>query len=171
VKRQKASAAYQPRFYLFKAWAVLASRYKQKQFWATTLALYVEVVETGLLCCWFQPNASSIVLATHMVLLKWNYIKQKIQTAIAQHKSSEAVKTALKCWSFFGGMAAPVRWIFYWSLVETKLANRKTYWEDLISLPQRTDPLKVHWTDYGDRACCPIKLCLNSCCTFASKGN
>lgn len=147
-KKAKASAGYQPAFiYLMHGLELLAADTWQKQY-EPTLALYVEAAEAAYLCCNFDEmeRLASIVLQHALVLLdKVKVYELKIQAAIAQHKSSEGVKTALQVLKLLGVCfpKAPGKLNILLTLVETKLALTGKRIEDLINLPQRTDPLKL----------------------------
>ncbi|MEG4352573.1 AAA family ATPase, partial [Microcoleus sp. LAD1_D3] len=160
-KKAKASAAYQPALtYLTVGLGLLNSSESSLSkggseggsSWQTqydiTLALYVEAAEAAYLCGQFDEmeRLVPIVLQQGKALLdKVKVYEVKISAYLMQNKPLEAVHTGLTVLKLLGVSLPknPSNLDILLGLMGTKLALRGKRIEDLINLPEMTDPDKL----------------------------
>jgi predicted ATPase/class 3 adenylate cyclase/GAF domain-containing protein/tRNA A-37 threonylcarbamoyl transferase component Bud32 len=147
-KKAKASAAYEPAWnYLRVGMDCLSAESWLRQY-ALTLALHVEAAEAAYLSGNFEEmeRLAAVVLQQAKTLLdKVNVYELKIQACTAHNKPLEAVKTALSILRMLGinFPKKPNKIDILLKLVRTKLRLAGKRIEDLIELPEMTDPYKL----------------------------
>ena len=160
-KKAKASTAYEPAFnYLTLGMGLLNSslakaeqrRSEGESSWQRqydlTLALYVEAAEAAYLSTDFEQMehlAEVVLQRSRTVLEKVKVYEIKIQAFAAQNKLLEAIKIALQVLKLLG-VRFPEKigkWTIRLRLLKTKLVLAHKPIEDLIELPEMTDPYKL----------------------------
>ena len=147
-KKAKASAAYEPAWnYLRVGMNCLIADSWRRQY-DLTLALHVEAAEAAYLSGNFEEmeRLAAVVLQQAKTLLdKVNVYEIKIQACTAHNKPLEAVKTALSILRMLGinFPKKPNKIDILLKLVRTKLRLAGKRIEDLIELPEMTDPYKL----------------------------
>ena len=147
-RKAKASAAYEPAFNYFKSGISLLGEDNWKGKYNLTLALYVEAAEVAYLNTDFEQMEifAQVVLHQARTLLdKVKIYEVKIQAYTAQNKLPEAVKTALTVLKLLGVRfpEKPNKLNILLGLIRTKIALIGKRIEDLINLPEMTDPYKL----------------------------
>jgi predicted ATPase len=146
-KKAKASAAYEPAWnYLRLGMNCLSADSWLRQY-DLTLALHVEAAEAAYLSGNFDEmdRLAAVVLQQAKTLLdKVNVYEIKIQACTAHNKPLEAVKIALSILRMLGinFPKKPNKIDILLKLVRTKLRLAGKRIEDLIELPEMTDPYK-----------------------------
>ncbi|MEK8019740.1 MAG: AAA family ATPase, partial [Candidatus Parabeggiatoa sp.] len=147
-KKAKASAAHQPALnYLEVGLSLLAAENWKRQY-DLMLTLYVEAVEAAYFSREFerQKELSQVVLQhAQTVLDKVKVYEVNLQAYYAQHKLLEAVNTGLEVMAMLGMPLPdkPSQSDISLALEETRAAWAKTNIEDLIHLPDMTEPDKL----------------------------
>ncbi len=147
-KKAKASSAYKPALKYLQIGIALLGRDSWSHTYDLTLALFVEAAEAAYLSGDFeqQDELVSVVLQRAKTLLdKVKVYEVKIQAYIAQNKLKEAVETALSILKLLGIKFPEMpnqrhSWLSFW---RTKLGLTGKKIEDLINLPQMTNPDKL----------------------------
>jgi predicted ATPase/signal transduction histidine kinase len=144
-KKAKTSIAYKPALNYFETGLKLITSAGWKTHYELTLSLTVEATEAAWLCGDFERMAE----LAEMILQNANTLRDKVRTyqiqifaCIARNQFLEAIQMArtvleqlgLKC------PATPTQLHVAWGVVKTKLALLDKPVEDLIHLPQMTDP-------------------------------
>ena len=147
-KKAKAATAYEPSFkYLLVGLALLEVQHWQTQY-ELALALYIEAAEVAYLYGNFEEMerlAEVVLQQAKTVLDKVKVYEVRIQAYIAQDKPKEAVSTALTVLKLLeiNLPKEPRRFQIAIALWQTKLALVGKPIEDLINLPQMTNPIKL----------------------------
>ena len=146
--KAKASAAYESAWnYLKVGMNCLGADSWQSQY-DVTLALYVEAAEAAILSGSFEEmeRLASVVLQQGKTLLdKVKVYEVKIQGYTAHNKPLEAVKTALSVLTMLGIRfpKKPKKLDILFELAQTKIRLAGKRIENLIDLPEMTDPYKL----------------------------
>jgi PAS domain S-box-containing protein len=147
-KKAKGAAAYEPALrYLKVGMSLLVENSWQSQY-NLMLALYVEATEAAYLGTDFEEmeNLAEVVLCQANTLLdKVKVYLVKIQACMAQNQPLKALETALPVLKALGVNfpKQPKQWDIKLSLARTKLGLAGKRIEDLIDLPEMTDPHKL----------------------------
>jgi predicted ATPase len=147
-KKAKTSAAYESAWNYLKVGINCLSADSWQSKYDLTLALYVEAVEAAILTGSFEEmdRLASVVLQQAKTLLdKVKVYEVKIQGYTAHNKPSDAVKTALSVLAMLGIRfpKKPSKLDIIFELVRTKIRLAGKRIEDLIDLPDMTDPYKL----------------------------
>jgi predicted ATPase len=147
-KKAKASAAYEPAWNYLRVGMDCLSADSWLRQYDLTLALHVEAAEAAYLNGNFEEmdRLAAVVLQQAKILLdKVNVYEIKIQACTAHNKPLEAVKTALSILRMLGinFPKKPTQIDILLKLVRTKLRLAGKRIEDLIELPEMTDPYKL----------------------------
>ena len=147
-KKAKASAAYEPAWNYLRVGMDCLSADSWLRQYDLTLALHVEAAEAAYLNGNFEEmdRLAAIVLQQAKTLLdKVNVYEIKIQACTAYNKPLEAVKIALSILRMLGIKfpKKPNKIDILLKLVRTKLRLAGKRIEDLIELPEMTDPYKL----------------------------
>ena len=147
-QKAKASAAYEPGFnYLQVGIGLLEEDSWQRQY-GLTLKLYVEGAEAAYLSTEFEEVerlAEVVLLRAKTVLDQVKVYEVQLQAYFAQNKLLEAVKTGLTVLKLLGVRLPekPNKLQILLGLLGTKLTLAGKRIEDLIDLPEMTDPYKL----------------------------
>ncbi|HEY9669072.1 MAG TPA: serine/threonine-protein kinase PknK, partial [Coleofasciculaceae cyanobacterium] len=147
-KKAKASAAYESAWNYLKLGINCLSADSWQSQYDLTLALYVEAAEAASLSGSFDEmdRFASVVLQQGKTLLdKVKVYEIKIQGYTAHNKPLEAVKTALSVLTILGIRfpKKPNKLHIIFDLMRTKIGLAGKRIEDLIDLPEMTDPYKL----------------------------
>ena len=147
-RKAKASTAYKPAFKYLKVALGLLDYDSWNTQYDLTLAIYVETTEAVYLCGDFEQMEK---LAVVVLQQAWSLIDKakvyevKIQAYTAQRKLLEAVNTGLQVLKLLGiGFPeSPRKADICLGLTETRIALAGKQIEDLINLPEMSDPQKL----------------------------
>lgn len=147
-KKAKASAAYQPAFNYLQIGIDLLDYNSWKHQYKITLKLYVEAAEAAYLSTDFEEmeRLVEIVLENATTLLdKVQVYQVKIQSFMSQFKVLQAVETAIEILRLLGITfpEQPSQEDILCGLQETKIALSEKGIEEIINLPEMTDPVKL----------------------------
>jgi predicted ATPase/signal transduction histidine kinase len=147
-KKAKLSAAYDPAFDYLKSGIRMLKENSWQMQYDLTLSLHEEATEAASLCGDFDgmENLAEIVLQrAKNVLDKVKIYEVKIQAYTSQHKLSDAVKTGLDILKLLGIKfpEKPNKFHLLFAYLRTKLALVGNNPDDLINLPEMTDPYKL----------------------------
>jgi predicted ATPase/signal transduction histidine kinase len=144
-KKAKSSAAYKPALHYFETGLTLITSEGWKTHYELTLSLTVEATEAAWLCGDFERMAA----LAEMTLQKANTLLDKVPTyeiqilaCSARNQLQESIQIATTVLKQFGIKfpARPTKLHVAWGLIKTKLALIGKPVEDLIHLPQMTNP-------------------------------
>ena len=147
-RKAKASTAYKLAFKYLKVALSLLDYDSWNTQYDLTLAIYVETTEAVYLCGEFQHMEK---LAVVVLQQAWNLTDKvkvyeiKIQAYTAQRKLLEAVNTGLTVLKLLGipFPESPKKWDIFLGLTETRMSLVGRKIDDLINLPEMTDPQKL----------------------------
>src|SRR5919202_3313308 len=147
-KKAKASAAWEPAWNYLRIGRNCLSADSWLRQYDLTLALYVEATEVASSCGNFEEmeKLASLVLQQATSLLdKVKVYEVKIQAYTAQNNPLSAIETALSVLKMLGTCfpKKPNKIDILLKLVRTKLSFTGKRIEDLIELPEMTDPYKL----------------------------
>jgi predicted ATPase/signal transduction histidine kinase/CheY-like chemotaxis protein len=147
-KKAKASAAWEPAWNYLKIGRDFLSADSWLRQYDLTLALHVAAAEVASSCGNFEEmeKLASLVLEQATSLLdKVKVYEVKIQAYTVQNSPLSAIDTALSILKMLGIKFPnkPNKLDVLFKLIETKLALAGKQIEDLIDLPQMTDPYKL----------------------------
>ncbi len=147
-KKAKASAAWEPAWNYLRIGRNCLNADSWMCQYDLTLALYVEAAEVASSCGNFEEmeKLASLVLQQATSLLdKVKVYEVKIQAYTAQNNPLEAIETALSLLKMLGTRfpKKPNKIDILLKLVRTKLSLTGKRIEDLIKLPDMTDPYKL----------------------------
>jgi predicted ATPase len=147
-KKAKASAAWEPAWNYLKIGRDFLSADSWLRQYDLTLALHVEAAEVASSCGQFEEmeKLASFVLEQATSLLdKVKVYEIKIQAYTVQNAPLSAIDTALSILRMLGIKFPnkPNKLDVLFELMKTKLALAGKQIEDLIDLPQMTDPYKL----------------------------
>ncbi|MEW6491707.1 MAG: serine/threonine-protein kinase PknK, partial [Cyanobacteriota bacterium] len=147
-KKAKASAAYESAWNYLKLGINCLSADSWQSHYDLTLTLYVEAVEAAILSGNFEEmeRLTFVVLQQAKTLLdKVKVYEIQIQGYTAHNKPLKAVKTALSVLTMLGIRfpKKPNKLDIIFGLMRTKITVAGKRIEDLIDLPQMTDPYKL----------------------------
>jgi predicted ATPase len=147
-KKAKLSAAYNPAFdYLKSGMNVLNQDCWQSQY-NLALSIYEEAAEAAYLCGDFEEMeriAATVLKQAKDVLDTIKVYDVKIKTYASQHKPLDAVKTGLHVLKLLGVNfpEKPKKLHMLVEYIKTKIAVIGKTTEDLLNLPEMTDPYKT----------------------------
>ncbi len=147
-RRAKASAAYQTAFMYLQGGVELLEADSWQQQYDLTLALHTEAAETAYLSGDFEQmdKLASIVLEHAKDVLDTVKIYQvKIEAFMAHNKMLETVETGLQILKSLGTTypEKPNKLHIVLALLKVKFTLAGKQIEDLINLPEMTDPYKL----------------------------
>lgn len=147
-KKAKASAAWEPAWNYLRIGLDCLSVDSWLRQYDLTLELYVESAKVAILSGNVEEmeNLASVVLQQARTLLdKVKVYEVKIQACTAQNKPLEAIETALSVLKLLGIRfpRKPNKLDILLELVRTKLTWTGKRVEDLINLPEMTDPYNL----------------------------
>jgi len=147
-KKAKASAAWKPAWNYLRIGINCLSADSWLREYDLTLALYVETVEAAILSSHVEEmeKLADLVLQQATSLLdKVKVYEVKIQAYTAQNKPLEAIDTALSVLKMLGIRfpKKPNKLDIIIALARTKIGLAGKRIEDLIDLPEMTDPDKI----------------------------
>ncbi|MGE0680438.1 MAG: AAA family ATPase [Candidatus Binatia bacterium] len=147
-RRAKAAVAYEAAFNYFQSGVAVLDKDCWKRQYDSALTLHVEAAEAAYLSGSFEQakHLIAIVLQQARTLLdKVRAYEVSLRASAAQHKPQEAIETGLHILELLG-VAFPVRLSradTLWTLEETQRALAEKDVEELIKLPEMTDPDKI----------------------------
>ncbi len=147
-KKAKVSAAYESAWNYLKVGMNCLSADSWQSQYDLTLALYVEAAEAAILSGSFEEmeRLVSVVLQQGKTLLdKVKVYEIKIQSCTAYNKPLEGIETALSVLKMLGihFPKKPNKLHIISELIRTKIRLAGKRIEDLIDLPEMTDPYKL----------------------------
>jgi len=147
-KKAKASAAYESAWNYLKVGMKCLSAGSWQSQYDLTLALYIEAAEAASLSGSFEEmeRLASVVLQQGKTLLdKVKIYEIKIQSCTASNKPLEALATALSVLKMLGIKfpQKPHKLNIIWEFIKTKIRLAGKRIEDLINLPEMTDPYQL----------------------------
>jgi signal transduction histidine kinase len=147
-QRAKGTVAYEPALRYLKIGIELLAESSWKRQYDLTLALYVEATEVACLGANFQEmeRLAEVVLCKAKTLLDMVKVYEvKIQACMAQNQPVEALRIVLPVVKSLGVRfpEKPNQWNVSMSLLSTKISLAGHRIQDLIKLPEMTDPYKL----------------------------
>jgi PAS domain S-box-containing protein len=146
--KAKSAAAYKPAFKYLTTGIKLLEKNSWLNQYNLTLELYVEAIEAAYLIGDFEQMeelADTVLQNAKTLLDQVKAYEVKIQAYIAQNKPVDAVKTALPVLKLLGEgfPKKPSQLNLVLGLLETKLTLLGKQINDLSTLPEMSDPLKL----------------------------
>jgi len=147
-RKAKSSAAYQAAFMYFQSGIALLGTGAWQQQYEMALALHEEAAEAAYLSGDFEKMEQlvEVVIENASTLLdKVKAHEVKIQAYVLQHKTLEALQTALPVLKLLGVTfpEKPTKFHIVLGLLTTKFALTGKQIESLSNLPKMTDPYKL----------------------------
>ena len=147
-QRAKGTVAYEPALRYLKIGIELLAESSWQRQYDLTLALYVEATEAAYLGANFEEmeRLAEVVLCKAKTLLDTVKVYEvKIQACMAQNQPLEALKIVLPVVKSLGARfpEKPNQWNIWISLLSTKFSLAGHQIQDLIELPEMTEPYKL----------------------------
>jgi predicted ATPase len=147
-QKAKSSTAYQPALMYLQQGLVWLGRDGWQTQYETAQALSVEAAEAAYLCGQFEEMESLVVVVlqkANRVLDQVRAYEVKIQACIATKKYQEAIETGVAILKLLGVRLPknPSKLDVVLGMLKTKLLLRGKQIENLLALPEITDPYKL----------------------------
>ena len=144
-RRAKASAAYEPAYRYLSTGISCLERDCWETEYSLALALFCEAAEAAYLTTAFtemERLAEVVIAHARTVLDKVSIYESKMPAAMAQHRPLQAIQAGLHILGLLGVRfpARPGKLHILLSILYTKLVLAGKRTEDLLTLPEMTDP-------------------------------